>query len=142
MKHVFLDTNVILDFITKREPHTIYAKPIFELANNNELMIYTSAVSLSNCFYILERSYKKERSEIKKVFKKLLQILHVTNLSEGNVLEALNSNFEDFEDALQNYSAINISDLSIIITRDKSDFVSSELLIVTPEEFLSNLRKE
>ena len=45
MKHVFLDTNVILDFITKREPHTIYAKPIFELANNNELMIYTSAVS-------------------------------------------------------------------------------------------------
>ena len=71
-----------------------------------------------------------------------MQILHVTNLSEGNVLEALNSNFEDFEDALQNYSAINISDLSIIITRDKSDFVSSELLIVTPEEFLSNLRKE
>lgn len=136
MKHVFLDTNVILDFITKREPHTIHAKPIFELANNNELMIYTSAVSLSNSFYILESSYKKDRTEIKKVFKKLLQILHITDLSEENVHEAINSDFEDFEDALQNYSATNISDISIIITRDKSDFINSQLVVVTPKEFL------
>ena len=142
MKHVFLDTNVILDFITKREPHTVDAKPIFELANNNKLIIYTSAVSLSNCFYILESSYKKERNEIEKVFRKLLQILRITNLSEQNVLEALNSDFEDFEDALQNYSAINILYISIIITRDKLDFINSQLLVLTPKEFLDSWKKD
>ena len=57
-------------------------------------------------------------------------------MTGDNVHSALDSEFKDFEDALQNFSAINNADISIIITRDKKHFTASSLIVQTPQEFL------
>ncbi len=53
-----------------------------------------------------------------------------------NVHSALNSDFKDFEDAMQNFSAENNTDISVIITRNEKDFTSSSLIVQTPKQFL------
>lgn len=136
MKHLFLDSNVIIDFMSQRLPHYPFAKEIFLRAGREEIYIYTSILSLANCFYVLEVQYKIDRNELKKSFKKILEILRTTDMTGNNVHSALDSDFKDFEDALQNFSAENNSDISIIITRNEKDFASSSLLVQTPQQFL------
>ncbi|WP_052311264.1 hypothetical protein [Bernardetia litoralis] len=57
-------------------------------------------------------------------------------MTEANINAALDSDFKDFEDALQNFSAENNTDISVIITRNEKDFKNSSLLVQSPQEFL------
>ncbi len=136
MKHLFLDSNVIIDFMSQRLPHYLFAEEIFLRAGKEEIYIYTSVLSLANCFYVLEVQYKMDRNELKKSFRKILEVLRTTNMTGENVYSALDSDFKDFEDALQNFSAENNSDISVVITRDEKDFTTSTLLVQTPQQFL------
>jgi len=98
--------------------------------------VFIHLLSLANCFYILGSQYKFDRSTLNSVVKDLLKIIKVTDMTGDNVHSALDSEFKDFEDALQNFSAINNADISIIITRDKKHFTASSLIVQTPQEFL------
>ncbi|RYE16417.1 MAG: PIN domain-containing protein, partial [Sphingobacteriaceae bacterium] len=68
--------------------------------------------------------------------KQLLMLLEVVEMNKNTVLDSLNSNFKDFEDALQNFSAINNGTIKIILTRNTKDFQKSELAVFTPEIYL------
>lgn len=138
MKHLFLDTNILIDFISKRLPHYKNAEKIFSEAVEGNICLYTSSLSVANCFYILKSQYKEQVNitELKSDFKKLLKIIKITDMTGDNVHSALDSDFKDFEDALQNFSAENHADISIIITRDEKDFATSSLLVQTPQQFL------
>ncbi len=57
-------------------------------------------------------------------------------MDKSAVLNALNSEFKDFEDALQNFSAIENGEINIILTRNIKDFKKSELAVLTPETYL------
>lgn len=73
------------------------------------------------------------------VIEKLKQLLSIIEITETNidvVLEALNSEFKDFEDALQNFSAFQNENISIILTRNIKDFKKSDLAVLTPETYL------
>ena len=131
MKHLFLDTNILIDFISKRLPHYEDAEKIFFEAVKEKVCLYTSSLSVANCFYILKSQYKDEVNitELKSDFKKLLKIIKITDMTEANVHAALNSDFKDFEDAMQNFSAENNTDISVIITRNEKDFATSSLLV-------------
>ena len=65
MKHLFLDTSIILDFLTERLPRYTLANEIFMKAGNNEICISSSSLSLANCFYILGKEYKFNRNSVK-----------------------------------------------------------------------------
>jgi predicted nucleic acid-binding protein len=51
---------------------------------------------------------------------------------------SLVSDFKDFEDAVQYYSAIQVK-ADCIITRNKSDYAGDKISVLTPEEFLALL---
>jgi hypothetical protein len=71
--------------------------------------------------------------------KKIMQILEVLTTDKKTISDALESNFNDFEDALQNFSAQNSNQIVIIITRNISDYNKSKLVIITPENFLKTI---
>ena len=54
--------------------------------------------------------------------------------------KAINSNFKDFEDALQYFSAI-ATDCDLIITRNEKDFKNALIPILNSESYLQTLRK-
>ena len=134
MKKVLIDTDVILDFFFDRQPHSINAAIIFSLCERKLIEGYVTPVIISNTYYLLRRTAKHE-----KVVEKLKQLFTITIVlkMDGYVVEsALNSDFKDFEDALQNYSAINNGEIEVIITRNVKDFKKSEIGVLTPESYV------
>ena len=88
-------------------------------------------------YYLLRKTAKHDI--IVEKIKQLLSIIEIINMDKNVVLNALNSKFKDFEDALQNFSAIEHGRINVILTRNIKDFKKSELAILTPETYLKGL---
>jgi hypothetical protein len=94
-------------------------------------------VIISNVYYLLRQTSTHE-----KVIEKLKQLITITEVLTTDkevILKALNSNFKDFEDALQNYSAELNGLIDVIITRNVKDFKNSSLGVMTPDNYLKTL---
>lgn len=134
MDKVLIDTDVILDFFFNREPFAEYATEILNLCADNKLFGFTTPVIISNVYYLLRKTAKHDIVDER--IKQLLGIIEIIKMDKKAVLNALNSEFKDFEDALQNFSAIENGKINIILTRNVKDFKKSELAILTPETYL------
>lgn len=134
IQRVFLDANVILDFLLLRSPYTEVAKRIFYMKEESEIDLYVSALSFGIASYYLEKS-KRNSSEL---IPKLLKLVEVIDLTKELIEQASISNFSDFEDALQYYSAKKVAGIDILVTRNKKDFKQSSIPVATPEEFLAS----
>ena len=133
MDYLFLDTDVILDLLTDRKPFSDSIAEIFEMAVRNKIKLYSSALTFSNSFYILRKVASPRK--ILDQFRKLLTIVQLTNMNHDVVIAALESSFTDFEDGLQNFSALQQSGIGIILTRNTKDYKHSSLIVLSPEMY-------
>jgi len=134
MKKVLIDTDVILDLFFDREPFSEDAAKVLSLCESREITGFITSVIISNVYYLLRRSSTHE-----KVIEKLTQLMTITEVlttDKDVILKALNSNFRDFEDALQNYSAEFNGHIDVILTRNIKDYKNSSLGIMTPGNYL------
>lgn len=138
MNKVLIDTDVILDFFFDRKPFSHDAAKILSLCEGAKIDGFVTSVTISNIYYILRNSSKHDK--IIESFKILMNIIDVAIIDKQTILNALNSEFKDFEDALQNFSAINESDIQVIITRNVKDYKTSSLAVMTPENYLKAFR--
>lgn len=134
MDNVLIDTDVILDFFFDREPFAEYATEILNRCEGKKLNGFTTPVIISNVYYLLSK-VAKHGIIIDKI-KQLLTIIDIVKMDKSVVLKSLNSDFKDFEDALQNFSAVENGKIKIILTRNIKDFKKSKLAILTPEMYL------
>ena len=135
MNKAFIDTDVILDFLTGREPFAMDAGKIFSLSERKLASICTTGLVFSNAYYVL-----RKLGPHKKVMEKLTQLaklVDIIGLSKLAVMHALESDFNDFEDALQHYAAFS-ENAKIIITRNTKDYKHSELAVLTPDQYLKS----
>jgi predicted nucleic acid-binding protein len=133
---LFIDTDVILDLLCKREPFYEFAAEVFTLGDKGKPHLATTSLVYANVFYILRKILGIEKA--KELLRKLRLIVHVIPIDEKMVDLALNSQFSDFEDGLQYFTARE-NDIGIILTRNVKDYREKELLIQTPEEYLKTL---
>ncbi|MBO4439434.1 MAG: PIN domain-containing protein [Spirochaetaceae bacterium] len=133
MNKVFVDTDVILDLLAERIPFFHFSAVLFTFAEMKKLELYTSPLILANTFYILRKQLGN--SEAKNALRKLRILLHVVESSESIIDKALNSDFTDFEDAIQYYTALD-HDIKIILTRNVRDYKNASVIVQTPEAFL------
>ena len=136
MSRIFLDTNVILDLLAKRIPFFDSIARLATLADQKKLILVASPLSFTTVDYVLNK-YKSSESVLSKL-RKFKIICEVCEVNEETIEKGLNSNFKDFEDSIQFYTALQ-SDCSIIITRNGKDFKSSTIPIMTAEEYLSSI---
>lgn len=134
---LFLDTNVVVDFVVCREPFAASAIQIFQLAENNDHQLYISDLSFVNVAYVIRKGLSYDL--LYKTLGKLRSYLHVANVGSQAIDAALQLKSKDFEDAVQYYSAKQIA-ANCIITRNKKDFSFSDIPVWTPEEFLFRLQ--
>ena len=137
-KKIYIDSDIILDVLARREYFFEFAAKIFDLGYENKLELYTSAVVLANVFYLLRKKYGIDKS--KALLKKLRLILNVLPVDGKTVDYALDSKFNDFEDGLQYFSAKE-NGIPVIITRNIKDYKVNDISVQTAEEFLKT-RKE
>jgi predicted nucleic acid-binding protein len=134
LKTVLCDINTILDIFLKREPFYYSAARLFKKIEDRELNGYLCALSFPILHYLLSKELNKEKAI--KTLERIRIIFKIASVDEKVIDLSLTSNFKDFEDAVQYYSAIQ-SEVDCIITRDKSGFKSGKIPILTPEEFLA-----
>ena len=136
MSRLFLDTNVILDLLGERIPFYDSIAKVATLADQKKITLVVSPLSFTTVAYVLNK-YESTETTLTKLrkFKILCEVCEV----DSEIIEkALNSNFTDFEDSVQYFTALQ-SNSSIIITRNGKDFKSATIPFMTAEEYLSSI---
>ncbi len=131
---VFVDTNILLDVLARREPFYAESAQVWTLAETGRVAGFTSALSLPNLFYILRRSDGPKAA--RRALSILRDIFQLVPLDRQIVDQAIDSQIKDFEDAIQFFSAIRAG-ASSLITRNPRDFPRETIGIQTPVEFLA-----
>lgn len=137
MKKVFLDTNVLLDFLLDREPFNNEIAEIIQESVRETIQLCVSSVTITTTNYIIERSEGVNAANRKTA--KLLKLVNVENVGKSTVQNSSDSDFRDFEDGVQNFCAVEAKH-EIIVTRNVKDFKKSELAIMTPTELLAKMK--
>jgi predicted nucleic acid-binding protein len=135
MKKVFMDSDVILDALLKRAGFNLPAMNIINLAYELKLKIVTSAVVFVNVHYFLD---KYDRANKFQLLKRLRSVISILEVGEPAIDLALKSGLDDFEDAVQYYTALT-ANVDVIITRNIKDYKHSTLPVLTPTQFLGTL---
>ena len=135
MEKLFVDTDVVLDLLSARQPHYKFAAELFSLADIESVRLYVSSLTFANVHYVLSKqlSASESRSLLLR-FKTLVTVLPVND----KIIElALSSSFADFEDAIQFYAAIE-NNISILLTRNLKDFKKATIPVMTPQQYLKS----
>lgn len=137
MNRIFVDTNIVIDLLAKRQEYEATAE-MFSLGDKGELTIIVSSLSFSHLQYILRKILKDKTLP---ALRDLELIVTIASIDEKVIKLALNDDdFKDFEDAIQYYSAIE-SESDIIITRNLKDFKKSRIPVMTSSQFVSSRKK-
>ena len=133
---ILFDTNIIIDFLTAREPFSKDAKKVVALVETRDVEGYISASSVTTIHYLSSKVFDEKKAD--EIIKELLDIFEVTFIDKTTFLEAIKSKGSDFEDSVISQSAKQNS-IDIIISRDKTGFKNSPVLTMEPDKFLASM---
>lgn len=135
MTKLFLDTNIVVDLLERREPFCHDAVRLFSMAYNRQVQLIVSPMTFSTASFLL---HKHGSEGVRNLLSNLRQLSRVAAANERTVDDSLASQFKDFEDAMQYYTALR-ANADIIITRNGKDFVHSKLPVMTAGEFIATI---
>jgi predicted nucleic acid-binding protein len=137
MKKLFVDTNIVIDLLSRRESFFEEAAALFSLADRKQIELSVSSLTIANTSYALLR--QMDSNKAKSILRKLRLILNILQLDDKIVGLALNDEtFSDFEDGLQYFTAIE-NEQELIITRNLKDFKYSKIPTMTAKQFIETL---
>jgi predicted nucleic acid-binding protein len=137
MVKIFLDTNVVIDLVCKRQPFYEEAKLFLNLAKNGFARLFIAESSLGNLYYLVFDIYKIPLIEF--TMHDFILTCEVVSAGKDVIYKSLNSGFKDKEDGLQYFTA-EANKMDFLITRDKKDFKYAEgkMPILSPKEFFAS----
>ncbi|MDR1452855.1 MAG: PIN domain-containing protein [Candidatus Margulisbacteria bacterium] len=131
--NILLDTNIILDVLLKRSPFYIEALKIFELAETGKINGFISATTFTDIYYLVRKAVGNKN--VQKILHQLTTIFTILAVAEPEILNALNLQWKDFEDAVQYATALG-AQMDGIVSRNKQDYQNSKIPLYEPAEFL------
>jgi len=137
MDKLLVDTNIVIDLLSRREEFYGEAQQLFTLSDYNKVKLFVSSLTIANTHFLLSR--EKTGAEARKILIKFKFLAKVLPLTDKILELALVSDFKDFEDAIQYHTALE-NDLEIIITWNKKDFKNSVLPVLTAKEYLLKIK--
>ena len=139
MKHYFLDTNVVIDFLAHREPFAETALALFRAALAKQATLYVASLSFSNVYYILRKSTSPAVARDK--LNRLEKLVTILSVDASIIRLALASSFADYEDGIQHFAAQASPSVTAIVTRDFKDFQASVLPVISPAQALLEIQR-
>jgi predicted nucleic acid-binding protein len=135
---VLIDTNIALDFLLHRKDYA-YAATVFSLAENNVVFGFIPASAITDIFYLAKKVLGNKQT--KEELKKLLQVFCPATVTDDNIYEALNLDWDDFEDSVQFVVGKSFS-ADYIVTRDTIDYSSGTITAIEPDKFVKLFKKD
>lgn len=137
---ILLDTNVIIDALTSREPWNKSAEKIFLMGANHIVDMYITASSATDIYYLL-RKFVKDTAGSKQIMSKLYSLIGILDVTAANCVEALASPISDYEDAVVEKVAAS-KEMDYIVTRNIKDYQEGTVKVILPDDFISMLEEE
>ena len=125
----------MLDLLLERAPWAADAARLFSMADRKEIQILCCSLSFSTAIYLMQRQ-KYSRKEIVHKLTIMKSLCTVATVDGAVIDRVLQSDFADLEDAIQHYSAL-AAGASVIVTRNKADYASAGIPVLTPCEYLA-----
>lgn len=138
MDKILVDTNIVIDLLARRDKFLTEAQELFTLSDRKKVKLYVSSLTFANTHYILSQSLKVENS--RKILRRFKVLVDVLPMDDKIIDLSLDSEFKDFEDAIQYYTALE-NNLELILTRNLKDFKLSKIPVLTARDYLQ-LRKQ
>ncbi len=132
--NVFLDTDVIIDYLADRKPYSDKAEKVFALIESGRIKGMTSSLCFSNLYYLLKKTMG--HSKAVGILKELAGVLGIVKVDKDVIMQSFDSGFKDFEDAIQYHSAIGHRKVDIIVTRNIRDYKHAQLPVMTPDTLI------
>lgn len=136
MKSILIDMDVILDVLTKREPFFAPASNLWARVEKKLIRAYLASHTLTTLLYLIGKA--KGKTFAKESVKDLLSVFEIAPVDKSTLLLALESDFSDFEDAVQ-FAAAKRVNVDFIITRNTKDYKKSDIPVTSPDLFLAAL---
>ena len=137
---ILLDTNIIIDALTSREPWNKSAEKIFLMGANHIVDMYITASSATDIYYLL-RKFVKDTAGAKQIMSKLYSLIGILDVTAANCVEALGSPISDYEDAVVEKVASS-KEMDYIVTRNIKDYQEGTVKVILPDDFISMLEEE
>jgi len=133
---ILIDTNIAIDVLLKRQPFLASSVQVLGLSKLG-ITLFLSASTITDIYYIVRKSTNNKKTAMT-LIKDLLENIDIAAVTGNEIRQAISLDWGDFEDAVQ-YAAGETIAVNYIVTRNKSDFASSVLPVVSPDEFLALL---
>ena len=133
MKKIFIDTNILLDVILRRDGFYKNSAEIWADCELGKVQGYVSAISLNNMHYVMRKLVASDIAL--KYVRFVLNVFSIVPLDEAILRLSVDFPQKDFEDAIQTFSAVQIK-ADCIVTRDKSHFSNHYMPVISPVEYV------
>ena len=131
---LMIDTNIFLDVLAKQEPFYEHSRAVLKLCENRKVFGFLSASSVTDIFYLIHRRLHSVDAAYQ-VIGFILDIAKVLTVTNEDVLNAYLQRASDFEDCLLAVCA-KANHCDAIVTRNKKDFLTFGVTLLSPEELL------
>jgi len=137
MIKTFIDTNIFLDILCKREKFVDDALSIFDMAIDNQIELLISDLSIANIKYITRKEIPIDKFyDLIKTFRPIFTIVP---LGADVIDKALDLRANDFEDALQYFSAVQ-ANADCLVTRNIKDYGFAKMEVLDSQTFLAKYK--
>ena len=137
MKHYLLDTNVLVDYLLYREPFGADATELLQAGVTGEARFYVVSLAFSHLEYIMRK--QPSVVPVRQQLLQLAQLVETLAVVAAIIRRALTSDFKDFEDGIQYFTAVSQPVIAAIITRDPKGFRAGALPVLSPAQALAEL---
>ena len=137
MDKLLVDTNIVLDLLAKRDLFLVEAQELFTFSDKRKVELFVSSLTFANTYYILSQNLKIQ--DARKILRKFKVLVKVISMDNKIIDLSLESDFKDFEDAIQYFSAIE-NGIDMIITRNLKDFKTSKIPVLTAKDYVESFK--
>ena len=130
---ILFDTNIILDVLLNRKDFVEFSANLVGMAENNQIDGYLCTTTITTLYYLISKTTNRKQAKIE--IQKLLTIFGIADVNSTVLELSVNSEFGDFEDAVQYYSG-ECCGVDGLVTRNAKDYKNTNLPIYTSEELL------
>lgn len=120
-----MDTNILVDFATRRVPHAEAAEALLVFAHDKEVVLGAAAMSLPFAYYVAWGDFG-DQAKVMKAVERLYQYVEVVEMDQLLIRSAMDNSIEDLEDAVQ-FECARRYHASYIISRDAMGFGGLEI---------------
>lgn len=136
---LLLDTNILIDFYTQREPFGQDARKLAIMSTFGDADLWVSTKSFTDIFYVLSKDNAAD--SIYRAFAESYRYFQFCSVEGADVQMATDRAWPDFEDCLIAICAEKVK-ADYLLTRDKTGFAASSIPPISPADFFQMIERD